>query len=102
MSYPFSGKGFVNVTSAGTPVVLSSSSLSCRNFTLQAFKAKGTNNAGANIYVYDNSSPTKVLLFIIAAGQSWSPGARETGDYDLSTIYIDADTSGDGVLLTLQ
>lgn len=101
MSYPFAGQGFVTVTTAGTPVPLASSSLTCWNFTIQAYKAKNVNNAGAHIYVYDNSG-TKKLLFILASGQSWSPGQRGSGEYDLSTLFIDADSSGDGVLLTLQ
>lgn len=102
MSYPFAGKGFVNVTTAGTPVALASSSLVCWNFTIQAYKAKNVGNVGAHIYIYDNTTPTKVLLFILASGQSWSPGARGSGEYDLSTLFIDADSNGDGVLLTLQ
>lgn len=108
MSYPFAGQGFVNVTAAGTPVALASSTLLCKNFTVQAYKSLTAgpppvlnSNTGAQMFLYDNSSPKK-LLFAIASGQSFSPGIQGSSSYDLSQIFLDASANGDGVLLTVS
>jgi len=101
-AYPFQSLGIITVTTAGTPVPMSTASLVVRGVTLSALKAKGTANSGANIYVQDAQGK---VLFVIPKGTNFVPPLQNpqiAQTIDLSTLWIDADTSGDGLLVTAQ
>lgn len=100
LSYPFQSLGFVSVTTAGTPVPISATTLKCRGLTIGAFKAKGVANAGGNVYVQDLNGN---VLFVVPKGTVFAvpishPQLSEM--IDLSALYLDADTSADGALIT--
>ena len=99
-TYPLQSLGFVSVTTAGTSVQISATTFKCRGLTIAAFKAKGTANTGGNVYVQDLNGN---VLFVIPKGTVFSvpishPQLSEM--IDLSTLYLDVDTSADGALIT--
>jgi len=86
-----------NVSSAGTAVALSSSTLQVRSAVIQA----KTGNAG-NVFIgssgVDNSGDTGTAL---AAGEGYTLAQGGSHDlYNLATIFVDAENSGDGVTVT--
>jgi hypothetical protein len=103
ISYPYVSLGIITVTTAGTPVQASSTSLKVRAVWLSAIKAKGTPNSGTFAYVLD---PNSKLLFAVPKSLAplfVSSKLAVTSDFiDLSNWWIDADTSGDGLLITYQ
>ena len=100
-AYPFQPLGFIAVTTAGTPVQMSSTSLKVRGLIVSGFKAKGTANTTAkNVYIQDQQGN---VLFVIPTGTILNvplshPQLSEM--IDLSNLYIDADTSGDALEVT--
>jgi hypothetical protein len=99
-AYPLQSLGFVNVTTAGTPVQMSSTSLKVRGLSVAAFKAKGTANTGANIYVQDAQGH---VLFTVPKGTTFPVPLSHpqlSQQIDLANLWIDADTSGDGLEVT--
>jgi hypothetical protein len=103
ISYPYVSLGITTVTTAGTPVQVSSTLLRVRGAWLSAIKAKGTPNSGTFAYVLD---PASNLLFAVPKSLAplfVSPKIAATSDFfDLAKWWIDADTSGDGLLITYQ
>lgn len=89
-------KGFgKNVTAAGTPEKLSSESLQVTSCVIQAKRS----NTG-NVYIggSDVSSTTGTSLI---AGQTYNLSLSGTdGLYDLQRLWLDVDTSGEGVTVT--
>jgi len=90
--------GFTNVTTAGTAVPLFSGSDPARyllgraTLLLTARKNKTTANTG-DVYVGNREVQSQVL----SPGQSLSFEVHPGEKLDLSQIYIDAATNGDGV-----
>jgi hypothetical protein len=102
ISYPFLGLGFVSVTAAGTPQQIATARTVYPSIYVAAYKAKGTANSGANMYICDDSG--KVLIIIPKGTDKFiTPGqARVVGMIDLSVLYLDADTTADSLLITAQ
>lgn len=100
--YPFKALGYIAVTTAGTPVQVQSTSQNVKQAVISAFKAKGTPNSGNNVYVLDSASN---VLFTIPKGTSLTINANQHGItqfFDISTLWLDVDTSGDAALVTIQ
>lgn len=97
--YPFVGLGYVAVTTAGTFVPIAATKQHFKAFWAGAFKAKGTANSGNNMYILDSNGtplwtiPKGVTLYI-----SKLPEIVST--FDMLNLYLDADTSGDALLIT--
>lgn len=77
-----------------TPVALSATPLLVTNVIITAIRGR-TPNSG--IVYLGSSSTDDTQLFPLAIGQSIQLFADETGLIDLSQIFIDAVTLGDGV-----
>jgi len=104
------GLGVIVVASAGTPQVLSATKLECNRVTFQPMRSlsvAGTapvDNSG-HVYILNSSaakgaSSTNVLL-VLAIGQPATtlPSFAPNG-IDLNRLYVDADNSSDGVLVS--
>lgn len=102
--------GVIVVTSAGTPVVLSSASRKCTEIIfqpMQSLAAAGTRptpNAGF-VYILNSSAAkgaasTNVLLALDINQPAVTLRAAAKDGYDLSRIWVDADNSSDGVLVS--
>lgn len=89
-SYQTIGDGVKSVTTAGTAVQLSSSSIPCRMVEVQA-RAGNTGKiaVGASTVVATAGSERGIIL---QPGQSASFRVK-----DVSTLYLDASVSGEGV-----
>lgn len=99
-TYPFQPLGFIPVPTAGTPVQMSAVPLKVRGLTCAAFKAKGTANTGANMYVMDAQGN---VLFTIPKGTTFPVPLSHpqlSQQIDLANLWIDADTSGDALEVT--
>lgn len=91
----------VTVTSAGTPVQVSTTNVFVEEIEFHARKNKTTANAGA-VYIGPNITPIRVLL----AGESWKIRSQFTGGpgkkINLADWYVDAATNGDSVTVTTR
>lgn len=106
ISYPFSSLGIITATTAGTPVKISTSALPipAKGIWVTAIKAKGTANTGANMYILDSAGnilfvipkTATVPIFITAS----IPGFQQA--FDLTNLWLDADSSGDGLNVTYE
>lgn len=100
-AYPFQPFGFITVATAGTPVQISSVSLKVRGLIVGGFKAKGTaNTAAKNVYIQDQQGN---VLFVVPTGTVFAvplSNPQLATMIDLSNLYVDADTSGDGLQVT--
>lgn len=84
------------VTSAGTAETLKSSEFRVREAVIMA---EGDNTG--NIYI--GGSAIDSTGHYLAAGEKFSlPMDEDNGGHDLSKIYIDADTNGEGVIVTYR
>lgn len=88
------------VTTAGTQVPLSSTTILARNICIQALAS----NTGS-IYIGESDVSSSDFGVEITAGNSFSielPSMGEAGsdDIDLKDIWIDAETNGEGVSVT--
>lgn len=101
---PLVSLGIVPVTTAGTPVQVSAVSFPVRRVFFTAIKAKGTANTGANIYVQDINKNVLAVIPKTAAAPIALPFSDDLGpaSIDLTNLYLDADTSADGCLVTAQ
>jgi hypothetical protein len=87
---------FKNAASAGTPEAIGSGMVD--GIKIKAQKARGAANTG-NVYVgYLPANDSQ--LEELTPGMEISITAQEGRKIDLSKIYIDAATDGDGVLVT--
>lgn len=88
-----------NLTAAGTPQPISATAVYCSGFEVYSPSA----NVGANMYI-NNSGGTSATQRPIPKGNSWSPpdiGLKGTnGQYDLSKVYFDGDTTNDDIIVT--
>jgi len=105
MSEILNSLGFVAVSSAGTPVPLSGSSLVVRAFRVQPRKNSTTENTGI-VYLGNSAlvKSTGVGVYAILTqeqteGELISAASLGSADIDLSQVYLDADNSGDAVLV---
>lgn len=95
--------GVVAVASAGTPQKLSASSLQVRHVRMTACKISGgafASNAGT-VYIGKSTmnKTTGAGVYFKLAPEGVSSEDSPGDVYDLSQWYIDADTTGDGVLV---
>src|ERR1700683_4016211 len=102
--------GFIPVVTAGPPVPLATVSSATqlqtqdsRSWTIQAIRANNVANTGAialGIFGMNKTTGFGVIAYL-SAGTFFNAGANmDSFNYDLTQLYIDAYTSGDGVLLT--
>lgn len=94
---PYKVIGKVTVPAPGTPVPLyaGSADFRCNAIVIQA----RSQNAGT-VYIGDKAlnKGTELYAASLDAKQSYTIGAGGNGNVvDPSTIYVDADTAGDGV-----
>lgn len=90
--------GGVAVASAGTAVPLSSTPLKVFSVSILARQVDGTTNTG-NVFLGD-SSVDNTNPDILPGETVEVPGTRQSGhslEFDLSQIFVDADTNDDGV-----
>lgn len=85
--------GFVTVASAGTPQKLSATPLQASGVRIQPRSAQGVINVG-NIILKNSSG----RIFAVLSPEQVQP--FPLGDTDLAQVYVDADNSGDGVLVS--
>jgi|SRR5208282_3748292 len=97
--------GFVTVASVGTPVPLSATPLVVRAFRIQPKKNYGAENTG-QIYLGNStlSRSTGAGVYAILSqeqteGESITEQVLSSRDMDLSSVFIDSDFAGDGVLV---
>ena len=84
------------VTTAGTAEHLVASPLHAEALCLQAKRAT-TDNTG-NVHIGLSDLDAGVIEYIeLAPGDYWEPPIPEGRDINLYDLWIDADTSGDGV-----
>ena len=89
-TYTTIGDGLKNVTSAGTALAVSSSSIPCRVVRIKAFP-ENTNTVVVG-------ASTVVATLATRRGLSLSPGEEvEFRIDDVSKLYIDSVVSGEGV-----
>jgi len=88
------------VTTAGVAVPLSDTPRTYTNF-LRVY-ALGANTG--DIYVGDSDVDDQAEPLAATEGKEISQGSRglDVEAYDLNRIYIDADTAGEGVIVTYQ
>lgn len=97
--------GSKTVTAAGTAEPLSAASIRCAWITFFSRRVNGVANTG-EVRIGGRAQGQTIAPTAIAAGTGCplSPGdaavawpAGPPGMYDLAHVYVDADTSGDGV-----
>jgi len=104
MSIGPSSLGFIAVSSSGTPVQLSSTSLRVRKLRIQPRKNATTVNTG-NVYIGTHSLnfSTNTGIFAVLSPEQTEAvyiDAPIGQDIDLSLWYVDADNSNDAVLVS--
>lgn len=94
MSYYYQPKqGKKTITTAGTAEALVSNSTPCKTVTIQALLS----NTG-KVYVGTSSVSSTTYGVVLSAGETFSlSNEGHDSRIDLSTIYIDVDTNGEGV-----
>lgn len=99
--------GKIVVTTAGTPVQVVSGTTNCNTVYFSALSGQ----AGQQMYIGLKGLVKATLVGVLhilqkplatpATLDQWAPGSGvSVGPIDLSTIYVDADTSGDGILVS--
>ena len=94
---PTFGEKVATVTTAGTRVALSTTNLNCRRCTVRAQKDYRTANTGT-VYLGPTGT-TNHQGFAISPGTEVSLDAPIGCRLNLKNWYLDAETSGDGILL---
>jgi hypothetical protein len=98
--------GKKTVTTAGTPVQVIATSTNC---TAAYFQALSTNTgkiyigAGAGLIKASFANVLRVIVPPPASPltlDSWNPQGITMGPIDLSTIWVDSDNSGEGILVS--
>lgn len=105
---PMKSIGLVTVSLAGTPVQLKSTSQICDSVNIEPVKSLGpyVDNVG-KIYIGTSAAMNKTtgagVLYVLAPGQP-AATVRQPGRIpfldDVSNYWMDADTSGDGALIS--
>lgn len=99
--------GFINVTTAGTPVPLASAATPCNYITILPRKNLTTANTGA-VYLMvanavggavDNQGLVYAVMLTGGAPVTIEINAVGCDQHDLSKWYLDAASNGDGVLV---
>ncbi len=84
---------------AGTPIVLTSSSLEVNSVIIKAHK----NNTGRVYLAFNSAGANSTTGFDLQAGDVWSysvePNRSILYPINLNQIYIDGDTTGDKVIV---
>ena len=105
---PLVSLGKITVVSAGTPVQVSPTSINCNTVFFQAL----AHQKGPQIYVGFKDMDKKTLADVLQILEKtatplqrlldrWTiTSSISLGPFDLSLFYIDADTSGDGLLVS--
>lgn len=100
--------GIKTVASAGTPVQIQAASTPCNQVNFQPVKSVGpyTDNAGA-IYIglqgMSKSTGAGVLYVLkpgVPASSVEAKSSRNVNMDDVSNYWVDADSNGDGVLVS--
>ena len=102
--------GIKTVVTAGTPIQLSTTVQKCNRIWVQPLKAFGasaaadTANAGV-IYILNTltakgESSTNVIARLDSGENAVLLEAPKSGHFDLSAFWIDAQTSGDGAIIS--
>jgi hypothetical protein len=101
----FTSLGKITVTTAGTPVQVITKTTNCNTVSFQALSTNtGKIYIGLNNIVKASlANVLRVLEPPIASPttlDSWSPQGITIGPIDLSQIWLDSDTSGEGMLVS--
>lgn len=100
MSKSIQPRSFIkNVTSAGTAVALSATSLIVKSFLVKA-KSGNTNDIYLGDSTVDAATGFPLDSSEVAGGEEVSRGIHSW--YDLSKWFIDADTNGEGVAVLYE
>jgi len=96
--------GIITVATAGTAVAVSASSKPCSRINFQPIKslASATANTGS-IYICTKGGSRATatsVLYVLAPGQPAAATSQFNAGDDLSNYAIDADTNGDGCLVS--
>ena len=101
--------GIVTVTTHGTPVQLSATSILCSKIWLQSYKAMGASGTDPtpntkSVYlmrgnVAKATAGASLIMAVEVGGSALTPDSVPPYSYDLSSYYLDADADGDGALV---
>ena len=102
--------GVITVAAAGTTQVLASASTPCTQILIKPMRAAGasgtppTPNTGViyikNVSTAKGTTGAGVVLAIETGADTFSFVSPARNGFDLSKLYMDADTNGDGALIS--
>ena len=98
------------VTTAGTPVQVSTTNIRCSQITIQPLRGLGastvapTQNSGY-IYLMNSSTAkgaasTNIVAALASGADAVMLRAEQINGFNLADFYLDADTSGDGAIIS--